>query len=528
MHRKVPFILLVCLSALKLSAQISPGGLSAAHSAYEGISNCTKCHVLGNKVSSDKCLACHSEISSRISKGIGYHNSPEVKGKLCFSCHSEHNGKEFNLIRLDASSFDHTITGYKLSKPHAAQECRKCHTAENISDPVLKARKNTWLGVNSSCLTCHEDYHQQTLSSQCLKCHSDETFRPASGFDHSSARFKLNGKHRTVDCIKCHRVENINGKKFQEFRGLKFSNCTNCHNDPHQNKFGQNCRQCHTEESFSVRKNTMGFDHAKTGFPLEGKHMTVDCNSCHKGKLSDPLRHGRCSDCHPDYHKGQLIKNGISPDCSECHSVNGFTSFSFTIERHNSGPFKLNDSHQAVPCMDCHRKNEKWSFRNIGTVCRDCHPDIHERIIEPRFYPGGDCRVCHSEKRWAEVTFDHSLTRFELTGAHVQQKCRACHFRPDDKGIIHQKFYELSAVCASCHTDNHFRQFEKNGITNCSDCHGTENWNASKFNHSETAFQLDGKHRDVPCAKCHKPKTEGSVTFIEYKIKDFRCESCHY
>ena len=39
-------------------------------------------------------------------------------------------------------------------------------------------------------------------------------------------------------------------QKFQEFKGIKSDNCTNCHKDPHNNKFGQNCAECHNDESF--------------------------------------------------------------------------------------------------------------------------------------------------------------------------------------------------------------------------------------------------------------------------------------
>ncbi len=152
--------------------QISPGELSDPHSHLTGISNCTQCHVLGNKVSNDKCLACHSEILGRINQQKGYHSSSEVTGKQCFNCHSEHNGKNFQLIRLDITKFDHNLTGYTLSVPHAKQECKECHAPAIISDQKLKARKSTYLGVNTECLTCHADYHLKTLSPVCTNCHN--------------------------------------------------------------------------------------------------------------------------------------------------------------------------------------------------------------------------------------------------------------------------------------------------------------------------------------------------------------------
>ena len=49
-----------------LFAQISPGDLAQPHAHLEGMSNCTKCHILGEKVSNDLCLDCHTELKTRI------------------------------------------------------------------------------------------------------------------------------------------------------------------------------------------------------------------------------------------------------------------------------------------------------------------------------------------------------------------------------------------------------------------------------------------------------------------------------
>lgn len=525
------YILLLSILAMVwtgLNAQLSPGDLSLSHANLEGISNCTQCHVLGNKVSDDKCLACHTEVKERISASRGYHSSAEVKSKNCFKCHSEHNGKNFQPVKIDIQKFDHKLTGFTLSVPHSKKQCVDCHAARFISDPKVKAKKFTYEGLNTSCLTCHDDYHRQTLSSNCLLCHDENSFKPVTKFNHDQARFKLAGKHRTTECQKCHKVEMPGGKKFQEFRGIPFANCTDCHKDPHKNQFGQNCRQCHNEESFQAVKGINSFDHNKTKFRLEDKHQQVSCQSCHKTKYTDPLKHDKCTDCHKDYHNGQFAKNGVVPDCSECHNTKGFTLFSYTIEQHNKAVFQLKDSHVAVPCTECHRKKEAWSFRSIGSKCADCHPDIHKNYISEKFYPGQDCSSCHTEKGWSGVTFDHNRTAFSLTGAHQNLNCKACHFKKDQAGNAVQKFSGLSADCSSCHTDHHFRQFEKNGVTTCTDCHGTVNWKASKFNHDNTSFKLDGKHVNVACAKCHKPVSENGNTFTVYKIKEFKCESCHF
>jgi hypothetical protein len=521
-------ILMTMLSFFSMTAQISPGDLSTPHAHLEGISNCTQCHSLGNKVSDEKCMICHTEIKERIGLQKGYHASTDVRGKECFVCHSDHNGKNFQLIRLDITKFDHSLTGYSLSVPHAKKGCKDCHNTKFIADQKLKAKKSTYLGVNTECLTCHADYHLQTLSSVCLNCHNPDSFKTAAKFNHANARFKLVGKHKNVDCLKCHKVEMIDGKKFQEFRGIQYSNCTSCHKDPHQNQFGQHCRQCHSEESFQiVIKGVKNFDHNRTNYRLEEKHLGVNCNACHKTKYTDPLKHERCTDCHTDYHYMQFVKDGVSPDCSQCHSVKGFTLFSYTNEQHYTGIFPLQGAHTAVPCFECHKKQDKWSFREIGINCKECHKDIHQAFIQAKYYPESNCKICHNESRWTDVTFNHSQTEFKLIGAHTKPGCRACHFKEDSKGIAQQKFTGLQKTCSNCHKDKHYNQFEKSGITNCIECHDTENWKASKFDHNIAAFKLDGKHINVPCAKCHKPQQEGSNIYVKYKLKEYKCASCH-
>ena len=509
-------------------AQISPGELSKPHEFLEGITNCTKCHTLGNKITGDKCLDCHSEIKERILTGKGYHSSPEIKGKQCIECHSEHHGKNFQLIRFDTEKFDHKMTGFTLSTPHSGLQCSECHNVKFITDQKIREKKFTYMGVRPECLTCHADYHLKTLSPTCLNCHGPETFKTVPNFDHNNARFKLAGKHKNVECNSCHRFETINGNKFQEFRGVAFSSCVNCHNDPHQNKFGQNCRQCHSEVSFTDIKGTGNFDHNKTSFPLTDKHLNVDCRACHKTKFTDPLKHDRCSDCHTDYHKGQFASNGISPDCSICHSVKGFTAFTYTIEQHNKGIFPLRGAHSAQPCSECHKKQAEWTFKSIGSDCRDCHPDIHKSFISAKYYPEENCRICHSESGWNMVSFSHSETGFPLTGAHTKPLCATCHFTRNSGGTFTQRFAGLPSNCSSCHNDNHQGQFDRNGSETCTDCHVTDDWRPSKFDHSKTVFKLDGKHTGVPCSGCHKPQMNGAIRYTLYKIKDFRCESCHF
>ncbi len=523
------FILIVFLGIpAVLTAQISPGELSQAHAHLEGMSNCTKCHDLGKQVSNGKCLACHTELKARIDAGKGYHASSAIKGKDCTKCHSDHHGRGFQIVKFDTKTFDHALTGFKLLGAHTKKQCKDCHKPALIKNPDIRKKGFTYLGLDPACLGCHQDYHRRTLASSCTDCHSNDAFKPASGFNHNKAKFKLLGRHQEVDCIKCHKTEMRDGKKFQVFTGLKFSACVSCHTDVHNGLFGNDCRKCHTENSFRNAGQVPDFDHSKTGFALEGKHQQVNCRKCHTGKISDPLPHKQCTDCHQDYHEKQFMVAGKVKDCKECHTPSGFALSTFTIKQHQSTNFILTGAHVATPCFVCHKKEDKWKFRNIGKNCIDCHTDIHDPLISKKYYPENTCESCHTTQTWKTINFDHSRTSFPLKGRHQGPSCRTCHFPKDDNGKAVQRFASLGESCSQCHTDPHNAQFGPDGTVDCARCHGFDFWQIAQFNHDKTAFKLEGKHKEVSCAKCHKTLTGiNNKTYIQYKFKEVSCKTCH-
>jgi hypothetical protein len=526
-HTFTGFAFTLLLFMVQLPAQISPGDLSEPHAHLKGLSNCTKCHTLGEKVSNEKCLDCHMELRERISENRGYHSSTEVKGQSCIICHSDHHGREFKMIRFDADQFNHALTGYDLHGAHAKINCKACHKIENISDVKIKSKSSTYLGLDQKCVSCHTDYHQGTLSSDCASCHDFTGFRPAPKFDHNTARFPLRGKHASADCLLCHKKMQQNGLETQKFKGLSYGKCTSCHKDVHSNKFGQNCTQCHSEVSFHQIKGINNFNHTRTNYPLEGKHQAVACASCHKSGYTKEIRYNLCANCHTDYHKKQFAVQGRSPDCAECHSLLGFDRTSYTLEMHNESPFKLTGAHLATPCFTCHKKSNTWSFRQIGEKCVDCHKDIHESALDKKYYPQATCNSCHNSNRWNEITFKHSTTGYILEGAHQRQSCRSCHFKTAGQGIPVQRFSQLSTSCTECHKDPHQDQFDTSTDKSCLKCHDYFDWSAGLFDHNQSAFPLDGKHKDVACNKCHPSVVTAQLTYTLYKLKSYACESCH-
>ncbi len=533
---KILAFILVFLSVFQFSAQFSPGELTNAHRSLEGTSNCTKCHTLGAKISEQKCLSCHKELSARIKANKGLHATPALQSKSCVSCHSEHHGRSFESIRFETKTFDHQKTGYALVGGHQNVNCRECHQPKNIENSSLKKNKSTYLGLQQKCTSCHDDYHQGTLSNSCLNCHQMKSFQNAAKFDHSKSSFPLKGKHKEVSCVECHKVGTRNNKKFQFFSNIEHSNCTSCHKDPHENKFGQSCTKCHNEWSWKANAAIQqGFDHSKTNFPLIGLHQGVSCKSCHKTNLTNPVKHQRCMDCHKDYHEGEFISSASNfSDCKDCHSVDKPFSFSsFDLAAHQDSKFPLTGAHQATSCLDCHKPNpdQRWSFKFADQRCVSCHKDIHDGYILEPYAQSQNCTACHQTSSWKTISFDHSQTAFKIDGAHQKVSCRNCHFLNEKENVGQpvQRFKNTPQNCNACHDDIHEGQFILKGQNDCARCHSIEvGWPTPFFNHQITLFPLDGKHKEISCGSCHKSQQkESGKTVTLYKIQKFECIDCH-
>lgn len=538
------------LIAVPALAQLSPGDLAKPHAFLEGLRNCTKCHEIGGGPTQAKCLTCHLEIEQVLQAKRGFHfEAVQSRGQTCSECHSDHNGKKFELIHWPEGkdAFDHKQTGFPLLGKHEKVECEKCHRPDNIAFDLHALNKDidldkTFLGLGQRCASCHADEHRGQLSQDCEKCHQVSGWKPASGFDHDKARFRLSGRHVRVACAKCHPAVRARNKPsdpalrktFTKFVDISFANCSACHSDPHRGSFGANCKRCHSTLDWK-KIGASSFDHSVTRFPLLGLHNSVSCEKCHKpNQPRRGLQFARCTDCHADKHDGQFADRKDGSRCESCHDVSGFSPANFDVAEHNQTRYPLTGAHLAVPCYQCHFQEfsgngsrQKFDFSN--TSCDACHDDAHAGQFAVKVRLGG-CISCHQTESWQKTNFDHSTARFPLQGKHAGVPCRQCHkLAPLGAGIEGLLFRPMDMTCKGCHQDLHLAQFEQEPeVKTCGQCHQPLGWTQLLFRHNrDSRYRLRGAHRQVACLKCHPVENQEMAEFIRFRPLDSRCISCH-
>jgi len=488
-HRLTLSGVLALLGALTPGAAaaqlISPGRLSSAHAALEGIRNCTQCHELRKPgISPALCLSCHEPLARRIRAEEGFHASLAVKD--CASCHKEHFGADFQLVRLDTASFDHARTGFELKGEHARQGCRDCHKPALVSDPDVRAFKQkhgaldrTYLGLPTECASCHREdspHGTQFVGRACSQCHDAGGWKGAHEFDHDRAPFRLTGAHRRVACTKCHAATPRNGSDvpYVRYTGIASGKCNDCHEDPHRGAMKGACSSCHETSGWrNVNRTRLeaSFDHASTGFTLVGHHTRIPCASCHdagaaaslagihirfrpgtRGHTFPSPESGTCLACHQDAHDGVFAKRPGAGDCRSCHGQDAWLPADYDAARHNrEASFKLEGAHLAVACDACHARGgrDKPDFHVDASKCASCH-----QVTNPHGdqFEGRDCDACHTVDSFRITHFDHDRTRFPLRGAHPTAPCSACH-KPEKtpSGGTMIRYRPLGTKCLDCH-----------------------------------------------------------------------------
>jgi hypothetical protein len=310
-------------------------------------------------------------------------------GTECASCHTQDSFKP--------STFgvkQHAASQYPLLGKHAEVACAQCHT------PAGTATK--YKVAFGRCLDCHTDEHRGQFAAapyvnRCESCHGLEGYHPAkfSLADHQKARFTLEGAHRAVPCMDCHRATVLEGVSTAKFHFAE-QTCTTCHTDPHGGKFQATmdrvradgaragCQACHSVQTW---RDAGGFDHSTTQFPLTGAHRAVTCSACHQpspaaaGSREAAFRTAPtlCAGCHQDAHAGQFAAAGAQTACASCHTTMRWTPSTFDHEKNST--FSLAGAHQNVPCAGCHESRREVNgqivlfYKPTPKACAACHGD---------------------------------------------------------------------------------------------------------------------------------------------------------
>lgn len=389
------------------------------------------------------------------------------------------------------------------------ERCLVCHTEIQAELGDSSTLHGTLVkGANSTCQACHTEHAGPSAAL---------TVMDTAAFPHEVTGFAL-AAHRTrspgipFTCNDCH-TESL--ARFDK------KICLECHQQidvvfatAHRLEFGEDCLACHDgHDRFS------NFDHAKTTFALTGKHQSAACSACHlDARTLTDLQSlaATCESCHlkDDAHEGRF-----GPSCGVCHSPEGWKPAQFD---HNLAAFKLEGKHTDVPCENCHQNGQ---YKGTPQDCYSCHKADDEHNGQY----GTACETCHNPSGWENATFDHNLSRFPLTGAHVNVRCENCH----QNGV----FKGTPTECAACHREPEYHAGMFPGQV-CSQCHTTAAWRPAQYNGPHTFPMNHGDAR--VCADCHQPtltvwtcytchnQAEMAAKHREEGISDFSdCLRCH-
>ena len=381
--------------------------------------------------------------------------------------------------------------------------------------PGKLSRFHASISGATDCFQCHEPRKAATPA-RCLACHSELAAR-------IEARQGFHGRMTPAErtqCGTCHAEHGGEGAALVRWEGGRRE----------------------------------GFDHQLAGFPLTGKHAALDCDKCHRPELvrAEDVRaskstnlerthlglSSRCADCHTDVHHDQFATRVAKQDCAACHTTDGWKKVAFD---HATARFALDGKHAPLACDKCHfpvnaagtrvaagTAGAFVRYRPIDTSsCAACHADPHRDQL------GRDCARCHSTSGWKKIAtgnFDHSRTRFPLSGRHTQVECAQCHKWVNTAGkrveagtpgaTMHYRPI-AHAACTDCHTDPHRDRLGRD----CTSCHSTAGWGvlaSGSFDHDKTRYPLRGLHARVACEKCHR---RAGTTRRELAFE--KCSSCH-
>jgi hypothetical protein len=260
--------------------------------------------------------------------------------------------------------------------------------------------------------------------------------------------------------------------------------CISCHQAAYNGaktpvdhtSFPTTCENCHDTSLWTNGK----FDHAATGWPLTGSHVSPGkrvCTDCHNAQFGNyNITVTTCISCHQAAFTGAtspVPHTGFPTTCELCHDTVLWTDATFN---HNNTPFPLTGLHQSPQyraCADCHVNN---NYTSLPLTCIGCHLTTYNNTTnpghaaQPTFFPSAQCSTCHTTAGWLPASFVHTTyTRFSITHGNANGVCATCHTNSNDYSIFQ---------CTQCHGGNNSANFNHPNVNgyvynsvNCYQCH---------------------------------------------------------
>jgi hypothetical protein len=380
---------------------------------------CSACHVSNNySLNSSDCMGCHLAAWNS-TPTFGGSVPDHVKANFpssasaCATCHP--------ITKWADGKLDHNAFGFPLTNSHAlvanggkVPACTSCHINNNYGLNIAP--------TDCGNAGCHLTTWQQTTNPnhaaagsafavvKCSTCHNTISWSTAT-FDHAATGFALIGTHASpvpTPCAACHVNNNYT---------LSSTDCMGCHlaawnstptfggNVPDHIKAGfpsnaSACATCHPITKWADGK----FDHAATGWPLTGFHLTsTTCAQCHiNGNYSLTAANTDCYGCHAAAWQSTTTLGGNVPNhiaagypttCASCHNTTSWLGATF-----NHPSFKI--PHHGSVCSDCHLVSTNYATFS----CINCHTnpfhtkaqtDPHHTQVGGYVYGPTTCYNCH-------------------------------------------------------------------------------------------------------------------------------------
>jgi len=215
------------------------------------------------------------------------------------------------LTPIDASDFDHSVTGFVLDGQHSMLDCENCHVGgvfEELPRECSQCHDNVFATGTSSthipvvepCDTCHTTLGFEGSAMTTLMDHSVLSGQLCSSCHDNVTAIGKSPTHvpTVLDCGECHNINNWVVSAF-DHSTVVGQPCVSCHNGVKET--GKNaqhiattdaCEACHLTSSWVP---TITVDHSQvmgvcsschdniiaTGKPANHIPTTSECNACH-------------------------------------------------------------------------------------------------------------------------------------------------------------------------------------------------------------------------------------------------------